>query len=134
MQSNIAILIILNFLLYQKLIGHELDQITIQYQLNYFLFVALDSFHFACISGDLDEVKSNLNTLRNEGKDINTKNYDGDTCLDLASTKRHVNVTQFLLANGANCMCNSEGSVGNSCNNHGQCSCKKEFHGRQCGE
>ena len=98
------------------------------------MFVALESFHFACISGDLDEVKSNLETLKNEGKDINTRNSDGDTCLDLASTNGQVNVTQFLLANDADCMCNPEGSVGNSCNNYGQCSCKDEFHGRQCGK
>ena len=98
------------------------------------MFIALESFHFACILGDLDEVKSNLETLKNEGKDINTQNSDGDTCLDLASTNGHVNITQFLLANDADCMCNPEGSVGNSCNNNGQCSCKNEFHGRQCGE
>ena len=117
-----------------KRISRYTYYILLNFNFNYFLFIALDSFHFACISGDLDEVKSNLETLKNEGKDINTKNYDGHTCLDLASDKRHFKVTQFLLANGADCMCKPEGSVGKSCNNHGQCSCKKEFHGRQCGE
>ena len=84
--------------------------------------------------GDLDLVKSHLEKLKNEGKDVNIQNSDGKTCLDLASTNGHVNVTQFLMANNADCMCDLEGSVGNSCDNYGQCYCKDEFHGRQCGK
>ena len=81
----------------------------------------------------MEKVKSTLEELKNEGKDVNAKNSNEMTCLDLGLKNGHVNVTEYLLANNADCMCNAEGSNGVSCGKDGQCSCKKEFHGRRCG-
>ena len=101
---------------------------------DYFLFFTDPAlFHFACKFGDLDEVKSNLDKLKNEGHNVNIQNSNGETCLDLASNNGHNNVAQFLLDNNADCMCDLEGSNDNSCDKSGHCHCKEGFHGRKCG-
>ena len=67
-----------------------------------FYRICQEEFFEACESGNLDDVKSTLEKLKNEGNDVNVQDADGRTGLWLAAFKGHLPVLEFLVSEGAN--------------------------------
>ena len=56
----------------------------------------------ACEVGDLDNVKSTLEELKKDDKDVNVQDANGKTGLWLAASGGHLPVLEFLVSEGAN--------------------------------
>ena len=81
---------------------------VLQYTHRYILIILLKfcrpiyQFWDACEVGDLDNVKSTLEELKKDDKDVNVQDADGKTGLWLAASKGHLPVLEFLVSEGAN--------------------------------
>ena len=65
-----------------------------------FYRICQEEFLEACESGNLDDVKSTLEKLKNEGNDVNVRDADGNSGLHLGAKKGHLPVVEFLFSEG----------------------------------